>query len=41
MLSKRKDFVREEYEDVFMGIKIYVFSEYGEEDIEYMRGIIL
>jgi len=25
-----KDFVREEYEDVFMGIKIYVFLEYGE-----------
>ena len=41
MLSKRKDFVREEYGDVFMGSKIYVFSEYGERDNEYMRVIVL
>ena len=33
-----KDFVREEYGDVFMGNKIYVFLEYGEWENEYKRG---
>ena len=41
MLSKRKDFVRKEYGDMFMGGKIYVFLEYEEWDNEYMRVIVL
>ena len=41
MLSKRKDFVREEYEDVFMGSKIVEFQSEGVQDNEYMRVIVL
>ena len=38
---QEESFVREEYEDVFIGNKIVEFQSEGVQDNEYMRVIVL